>query len=563
MKVLRDPAGWEAGTAPVVTVGSYDGVHRGHQCDPRPDPREGGGAFRAHPGPRLHPAPGPDRAARVRTAPHHHRGQREELLRQEGMDFLLLHPFDPELAALSPLISRARFWRSGSAAASSSSGGTSGSGTIAPARWRSCAASARSTVLGWRGWSWRACPTARGSPPTHIRDALQAGRIERANEMLGRVHALEGTCIPGLSRGRTLGFPTANLEPENELLPADGVYVSETEVAGARHPSVTNIGVRSHLRRRGTRDRVAPAPVRGGAVQAAPPPAPAPAAAGGAALRLTGGAARPDRGRRRGGSRLPRLAGRLSTPIHKCDGVRAHDPSPLGGTRARRAWVLRLRDVPRARLVGAPGQRGASGAETSSYLWTGVLAAPLTPADAASPQPSRAPQDRTSGGGPPPGALLRGPGPSPGRRASAASRRDREHGARRGGRRAGRRAPPPDRGTPAPGCGGRRRAGDRGRLPGGSRPEPPPHLPIRAGRSPGCSDRSPGVGSTATARSYASRLPEASPSRRRTAPRIIQARAQRGDSRVARSASSRIARSLSGSPASIHPMVRSSGRRCR
>src|SRR5439155_12506739 len=62
--------------------------------------------------------------------------------------------------------------------------------------------------------------------------------------LLGHVYAIDGTVMRGDQRGRTLGFPTANLCTENELLPPHGVYATTTRIRDVVHPSVTNIGTR-------------------------------------------------------------------------------------------------------------------------------------------------------------------------------------------------------------------------------------------------------------------------------------------------------------------------------
>jgi len=79
---------------------------------------------------------------------------------------------------------------------------------------------------------------------TRIRQALDAGDVEQACDLLGHPYALTGIVVEGERRGRHLGFPTANLAWEQEQLPANGVYV--TEVAGT-HLAVplrglTNVG---------------------------------------------------------------------------------------------------------------------------------------------------------------------------------------------------------------------------------------------------------------------------------------------------------------------------------
>lgn len=65
---------------------------------------------------------------------------------------------------------------------------------------------------------------------THIRQAVRDGDLELAETLLGRPFRLFGTVIPGRGVGRGLGFPTANIHPENELLPPPGVYAARTRV---------------------------------------------------------------------------------------------------------------------------------------------------------------------------------------------------------------------------------------------------------------------------------------------------------------------------------------------
>jgi riboflavin kinase/FMN adenylyltransferase len=79
---------------------------------------------------------------------------------------------------------------------------------------------------------------------TAVRAALALGDVASARRMLGRSHVVAGEVVRGDGRGRELHCPTANLELENEVLPKNGVYVTETMVLASRFPSVTNIGVR-------------------------------------------------------------------------------------------------------------------------------------------------------------------------------------------------------------------------------------------------------------------------------------------------------------------------------
>lgn len=79
---------------------------------------------------------------------------------------------------------------------------------------------------------------------TRIRENIMRGAVDRAALMLGREYAIAGRGVPGMHRGKGLGFSTANLTTENELIPMDGVYVTRAEVGASGLPSVTNVGIR-------------------------------------------------------------------------------------------------------------------------------------------------------------------------------------------------------------------------------------------------------------------------------------------------------------------------------
>ena len=81
-----------------------------------------------------------------------------------------------------------------------------------------------------------------------IREMLAAGRVNLARRMLGRPYGVEGRVVRGDERGRTLGFPTANLQPHNRVIPQRGVYVTATLIEGTWRRSVTNVGVRPTFR---------------------------------------------------------------------------------------------------------------------------------------------------------------------------------------------------------------------------------------------------------------------------------------------------------------------------
>jgi len=86
---------------------------------------------------------------------------------------------------------------------------------------------------------------------TRIRDLLEQGEVEKAEILLGRAFSVRGTVQAGRRRGRSIGFPTANIVPENEVLPRNGVYAGWIRflddgepAADSRLPVVTNVGLR-------------------------------------------------------------------------------------------------------------------------------------------------------------------------------------------------------------------------------------------------------------------------------------------------------------------------------
>ncbi len=79
---------------------------------------------------------------------------------------------------------------------------------------------------------------------TRIRRLVAEGRVDEAGALLGHHVFIDGVVVEGAKRGRELGVPTANLRTENELLPPNGVYATTATVDGVVYPGVTNIGLR-------------------------------------------------------------------------------------------------------------------------------------------------------------------------------------------------------------------------------------------------------------------------------------------------------------------------------
>ncbi|HEM4865264.1 TPA: bifunctional riboflavin kinase/FAD synthetase, partial [Streptococcus suis] len=78
---------------------------------------------------------------------------------------------------------------------------------------------------------------------TRIRQAIQSGEVSLANQLLGYPFMTEGIVVHGDARGRTIGYPTANLAPFDRVhLPSEGVYVADVEVDGKRYRAMTSVG---------------------------------------------------------------------------------------------------------------------------------------------------------------------------------------------------------------------------------------------------------------------------------------------------------------------------------
>jgi riboflavin kinase / FMN adenylyltransferase len=79
---------------------------------------------------------------------------------------------------------------------------------------------------------------------TRIRRLVTEGRVDEAGALLGHSYYVDGTVVEGRKRGRELGFPTANIATDNELLPPHGIYATVLDVDGVVHAGLTNIGTR-------------------------------------------------------------------------------------------------------------------------------------------------------------------------------------------------------------------------------------------------------------------------------------------------------------------------------
>lgn len=227
----------------VVVIGNFDGVHRGHQAvlrqartladarglrcvvltfDPHPSLVLGRGA--------------PPQLTTLAT--------RVELLRQHGATDVVVEPFTTELASWTPeqFVGDLLAKRLGTRAVVVGENfrfGQNRAGDFETLR-------TLGAVHGLEAVAAEIDGDHDGPfSSTRVRDAVASGDVERAAYVLGRPHALSGVVEHGDARGRTLGFPTANLGGVGEMLPRYGVYAARASGAGTgEHGAVMNVGVR-------------------------------------------------------------------------------------------------------------------------------------------------------------------------------------------------------------------------------------------------------------------------------------------------------------------------------
>lgn len=228
---------------PVLALGNFDGLHRGHmkiidRVRRRAGERGGTPAamtFEPHPPRVLRP----DKAPPLLMT----RDQKIEALARSGMDGVAVIRFTRELSEMDPeafvrtvlveWLRVAEVWvganflfghnRAGTFTVLRSLGARYGfrAEKIDPVRYKEFVVSS-----------------------TRVRRLVGEGRVDEAGALLGHHYFIDGTVMRGAGRGRGLGFPTANIATDNELVPPSGVYATTATVEGILHPSITNIGLR-------------------------------------------------------------------------------------------------------------------------------------------------------------------------------------------------------------------------------------------------------------------------------------------------------------------------------
>jgi riboflavin kinase/FMN adenylyltransferase len=229
--------------SPVATIGNFDGVHRGHQAIVAQVVQRARATSSTPLAITFDPHPlkvlAPDRAPAMITT----RDQKMALLEVCGIEAVLVLRFDAALAATSAEDFVGTILHDGLGVREAYVGGNFnfGRGREGHAETLVSLCTARGILAGVVG-EVRFLDSPVSS--SRIRRALQAGEVELARELLGRPFAVTGTVRRGAGRGASLGFPTANLAVDNELMVQDGVYVTRTVHRGRTLRSVTNVGSR-------------------------------------------------------------------------------------------------------------------------------------------------------------------------------------------------------------------------------------------------------------------------------------------------------------------------------
>lgn len=227
----------------VVTVGSFDGVHRGHEAVLKEigDRARAAGrrsvlvTFDPHPMEVVNPAAAPQV---LTTGP-----ERREILAQTGLDYAVLLRFDRALASMSPEQFVREILVRGCGIRELVIGHDHGFG-----RGRQGDVELLGRLGAELGFAVDVVPALEVDghvvSSTLVRRAVAGGDLALATRLLGRRYYATGQVVPGDGRGKTVGVPTANLGgiPDRKLLPPDGVYAVRVEWRGGRADGMMNQG---------------------------------------------------------------------------------------------------------------------------------------------------------------------------------------------------------------------------------------------------------------------------------------------------------------------------------
>lgn len=231
---------------PVVTIGTFDGLHRGHQLvldNLKQFAKERGGqsvVFTFYPHPRI--VTSPDKAnLRLLTT----KEEKIKLFRKYGIDHLVIYNFTKEFAALSysefvKNILLKQMKTKCLVVGYDHKFGKNREGGFDYLK--QCAQEHNFELVQMKALS----VGEENISSTKIRAALQNGNIQKANEYFGHEFSLHGVVVEGKQIGRKIGFPTANVEASDKykIIPGYGVYAVKVEVEGKQLHGMLNIGSR-------------------------------------------------------------------------------------------------------------------------------------------------------------------------------------------------------------------------------------------------------------------------------------------------------------------------------
>ena len=241
MKLLHsfeDPAAYRGG---FVSIGNFDGVHRGHQSMVAALVRRARAAdapavvltFDPHPITLLRPGETPPSLSTL--------SRKVELLTECGVDCVIAYPTDHALLNLSPeeffdRIVRHELETRGLVEGPNFCFGHRRTGDVAMLQ-RLCEAS---------GLMLDVVPPLKVGrrlvSSSEVRSLIACGNLSEAVSLLGHPYQVRGRVIRGADRGGRIGFPTANLQGVETLLPPDGVYAGIAHHGGQQHPAAINLG---------------------------------------------------------------------------------------------------------------------------------------------------------------------------------------------------------------------------------------------------------------------------------------------------------------------------------
>ena len=233
------PSGW--GRC-VVSIGVFDGVHRGHQeLIGRAVSRAGATGlpsvvltFDPHPSEVVRPGSHPPVLSPVR--------RKADLVEQLGVDVFCVLPFSTEFSRLPPaefvhVVLVEKLHAAAVVVGENFRFGHRAAGDLDELR----------TLGGRFGFSTEGVPMLRDDDvtlsSTFVRSSIDAGEVGQAARVLGRPHRIDGIVVRGEGRGRRLGYPTANVHSEKHVaVPADGVYAGWAVLGGERLPAAISVG---------------------------------------------------------------------------------------------------------------------------------------------------------------------------------------------------------------------------------------------------------------------------------------------------------------------------------